>query len=275
VAPYAAAGGRPRLRRPSIRTVFVVLGPRSFGDGAARRPHAHRDRRSGSLDRSGPHAGVPRPERRTRRARGGLSREMLAGPLDAPASSARTTPRDPRRDRRTGLLPSDGLAAVDDRESMISASPSERRSDVFRGGRRVLLRDRHRLGLLGAARRRRWPSRCGRPCSRPPRRPNRGEQAHWPIDHALSDGVVDGEGNAGGGDVPHLLDIEVEALGQAGRDRHRGDHRLVRLVGNDEVDTVEQRSGAALGVAGDWSVEIASRVSEFDEYRARVEVPVR
>jgi hypothetical protein len=46
-------------------------------------------------------------------------------------------------------------------------------------------------------------------------------------------------------------------------------------VGNDEVDTVEQRSGAALGVAGDWSVEIASRVSEFDEYRARVEVPVR
>jgi copper transport protein len=34
-------------------------------------------------------------------------------------------------------------------------------------------------------------------------------------------------------------------------------------------------SGAALGVAGDWSVEVVARVSEFDEYRAEVKVPIR
>jgi copper transport protein len=34
-------------------------------------------------------------------------------------------------------------------------------------------------------------------------------------------------------------------------------------------------SGAALGVAGDWTVEVAARVSDFDEYRTKVEVPVR
>jgi copper transport protein len=34
-------------------------------------------------------------------------------------------------------------------------------------------------------------------------------------------------------------------------------------------------SGAALGVAGDWTIEIAARVSDFDEYRAEVQVPVR
>ena len=34
-------------------------------------------------------------------------------------------------------------------------------------------------------------------------------------------------------------------------------------------------SGAALGVAGDWNVEIVSRVSDFDEYRARLTVPIR
>ena len=33
-------------------------------------------------------------------------------------------------------------------------------------------------------------------------------------------------------------------------------------------------SGAALGVAGDWTLEIAARVSDFDEYRARIDVPV-
>ena len=34
-------------------------------------------------------------------------------------------------------------------------------------------------------------------------------------------------------------------------------------------------SGAALSVAGDWSIEVAARVSEFDEHRARIEVPIR
>jgi copper transport protein len=34
-------------------------------------------------------------------------------------------------------------------------------------------------------------------------------------------------------------------------------------------------SGAALGVAGDWTVEIAARVSEFDELRTEVQVPIR
>ena len=33
-------------------------------------------------------------------------------------------------------------------------------------------------------------------------------------------------------------------------------------------------SGAALGVAGDWTLEIAARVSEFDEHRTEIEVPV-
>jgi copper transport protein len=34
-------------------------------------------------------------------------------------------------------------------------------------------------------------------------------------------------------------------------------------------------SGATFGVKGDWKVEIASRVSDFDEFRTNVEVPVR
>jgi copper transport protein len=34
-------------------------------------------------------------------------------------------------------------------------------------------------------------------------------------------------------------------------------------------------SGAALGVAGDWTLEIAARVSDFDEHRERIEVPIR
>jgi copper transport protein len=34
-------------------------------------------------------------------------------------------------------------------------------------------------------------------------------------------------------------------------------------------------SGAAFGVAGDWTVEVAARVSDFDEYRAEVEVPIK
>lgn len=34
-------------------------------------------------------------------------------------------------------------------------------------------------------------------------------------------------------------------------------------------------SGAAFGVAGDWQVEVAARVSEFDEHRTRFEVPIR
>ena len=33
-------------------------------------------------------------------------------------------------------------------------------------------------------------------------------------------------------------------------------------------------SGAALGVSGDWTVEIVARVSDFDEHRATVEVPI-
>ena len=33
-------------------------------------------------------------------------------------------------------------------------------------------------------------------------------------------------------------------------------------------------SGAALGVAGDWTVEVAARVSDFDEFRTKVRVPV-
>jgi copper transport protein len=34
-------------------------------------------------------------------------------------------------------------------------------------------------------------------------------------------------------------------------------------------------SGVALGVEGDWAVEIAARVSDFDEFRTKLEVPVR
>ncbi len=34
-------------------------------------------------------------------------------------------------------------------------------------------------------------------------------------------------------------------------------------------------SGAALGVAGEWTIEIAARVTEFDEYRTEVQVPIR
>jgi copper transport protein len=34
-------------------------------------------------------------------------------------------------------------------------------------------------------------------------------------------------------------------------------------------------SGAALGVEGDWTVEIAARVSDFDEFRTKLEVAVR
>jgi copper transport protein len=34
-------------------------------------------------------------------------------------------------------------------------------------------------------------------------------------------------------------------------------------------------SGATFGVKGDWQVEIASRVSDFDEFRTNVTVPIR
>jgi copper transport protein len=34
-------------------------------------------------------------------------------------------------------------------------------------------------------------------------------------------------------------------------------------------------TGAALGVSGDWTVEVVARVSDFDEYRTRLHVPVR
>jgi copper transport protein len=34
-------------------------------------------------------------------------------------------------------------------------------------------------------------------------------------------------------------------------------------------------SGATFGVKGDWTVEIASRVTDFDEFRTNVEIPVR
>ena len=30
-----------------------------------------------------------------------------------------------------------------------------------------------------------------------------------------------------------------------------------------------------LGVKGDWTVEIASRVNDFDEFRTKAEVPIR
>ena len=34
-------------------------------------------------------------------------------------------------------------------------------------------------------------------------------------------------------------------------------------------------SGAAFAIAGDWQVEVAARVSEFDEHRTSFEVPIR
>jgi copper transport protein len=34
-------------------------------------------------------------------------------------------------------------------------------------------------------------------------------------------------------------------------------------------------SGATFGVKGDWTVEIASRINDFDEFRTKVEVPIR
>jgi copper transport protein len=34
-------------------------------------------------------------------------------------------------------------------------------------------------------------------------------------------------------------------------------------------------SGAALGVSGKWTVEVVARVSDFDEHRAKLQVPVR
>ena len=34
-------------------------------------------------------------------------------------------------------------------------------------------------------------------------------------------------------------------------------------------------SGAALGVEGAWTVEITARVSEFDEFRRKLQVPIR
>ena len=33
--------------------------------------------------------------------------------------------------------------------------------------------------------------------------------------------------------------------------------------------------GAPLAPAGDWTLEVVARVSEFDEHRARFDVPVR
>jgi len=34
-------------------------------------------------------------------------------------------------------------------------------------------------------------------------------------------------------------------------------------------------AGAALGAPGDWTVDVTARVSDFDEYRAQVEVPIK
>jgi copper transport protein len=34
-------------------------------------------------------------------------------------------------------------------------------------------------------------------------------------------------------------------------------------------------SGAALGVEGEWTLEIAARVSDFDEFRTKLNVPIR
>jgi copper transport protein len=34
-------------------------------------------------------------------------------------------------------------------------------------------------------------------------------------------------------------------------------------------------SGAAFGVKGDWGIEVVARVSDFDEYRTTVKVPIR
>jgi hypothetical protein len=33
-------------------------------------------------------------------------------------------------------------------------------------------------------------------------------------------------------------------------------------------------SGATFGVKGNWTIEVAGRISDFDEYRAKVEVPI-
>jgi copper transport protein len=33
--------------------------------------------------------------------------------------------------------------------------------------------------------------------------------------------------------------------------------------------------GASLSPAGDWTLEVAARVSEFDEFRTRFEVPIK
>lgn len=34
-------------------------------------------------------------------------------------------------------------------------------------------------------------------------------------------------------------------------------------------------SGATLGVSGKWTEEVIARVSDFDEYRTRLQLPVR
>lgn len=34
-------------------------------------------------------------------------------------------------------------------------------------------------------------------------------------------------------------------------------------------------AGAALGVEGDWTLEIAARASDFDEFRTKLNVPIR
>ena len=53
-----------------------------------------------------------------------------------------------------------------------------------------------------------------------------------------------------------------------------------RRIAPIELDAREAGPGhyvvtaAAFGVAGDWTVEVVARVSEFDEYRTRLEVPI-
>ena len=53
-----------------------------------------------------------------------------------------------------------------------------------------------------------------------------------------------------------------------------------RLCGGSTVtlrrgeNTVDVRSSAAFAPAGDWKLTVTARVSDFDEYRADVEVPI-
>lgn len=63
-----------------------------------------------------------------------------------------------------------------------------------------------------------------------------------------------------------------------GADRHgraaREPHRSIHFDGTKAGPGHDVVSGAALGVAGDSTVEIVARVSAFDAHRASVKVPI-